>query len=78
MRIVTLLMVLALLGGCAAGVEHWVFDKPGVADADLKRDRSECFAASVETVKLGGLFRLDREAYRSCMEQRGYTLRVEP
>ncbi len=73
---------LVLLGGCATSTgssERWAFEKPGVSEAQKKRDQSECFAQSVdpETNK-PGLMRMDRGAYRACMEARGYALRAEP
>lgn len=81
MRKTVLASCLALLSGCVAGVagERWVFEKPGVSEAELRRDRSECFAAAVgvSDMERGGLVRVDRAAYRACMEQRGYTLRVQ-
>jgi hypothetical protein len=81
MRKTILASCLVLLSGCAAGVadERWVFEKSGASEAELKRDRSECFAASVgvSDMERGGLVRVDRKAYRACMEQRGYTLRVQ-
>ena len=80
-RIVTPLMLLTLFAGCATGAAggRWVFEKTGVPEAELKRDRCECFAEAVDAnvTDRGGLMRVDRETYKACMEKRGYTLRGE-
>ena len=73
------LLLLALLGGCAPATAPWVFEKSGVPEAQVKRDRDECFAQSIDTDYLnrGGLgFQISRDAYKACMEQRGYRVRV--
>lgn len=79
-RAAVLVVLLGLLAGCAtAPAERWVFDKPDVTDADRKRDQSQCFALAVDatTARPGLLMKLDREAYRACMEARGYRLRAD-
>ena len=74
------LRVAALLGGCAPVMvaEHWTFEKLGTPEAELKRDQSECFARSIDAANIdrAGWLKLDRTAHRTCMEQRGYTVRV--
>jgi hypothetical protein len=61
------------LAGCAP-----VYDKPGVADDQRRRDEAACMRVSVERIP-GGLMgdhhfsaeRIDR----ACMERRGYRLK---
>jgi hypothetical protein len=76
------LALVVLCVGCATAEKgRWTFDKAGVSEAVAKKDRSQCFAVSIEgtqTVTNVGLFKPDREAYKACMERRGYTLRVAP
>jgi hypothetical protein len=87
LRATTLVLGVSLLAGCAASVGsgRWVFEKPGVTEAELKRDRGECFSLSIDPdvdrtttgiVDLG-FIRLDRESYKACMEARGYVLRTD-
>jgi hypothetical protein len=72
-------LLLTLLSGCATGSGAWVFEKPGATEAQIKRDRDQCFAQSIDAehgnrVAIG--LRIDREAYKACMEGRGYRVRV--
>ena len=79
-RAAVVLLSLALLAGCAtASAERWRFDKAGITDTDRRRDQNECFALAVDavTTRPGLLVKMDRDAYRACMERRGYTLRLE-
>ena len=65
-----------LVAGC--GTSRAAYEKPGVAEVDRKRDEAECAKASIGGVGARRgfeLYRIDREAYRQCMEGRGYTLR---
>ena len=82
MRRAAVPLLLTMLAGCASGVpsEHWAFEKAGATQAQMKRDRTDCFSEAIDAMNLdrGGLIRLDRHAYRSCMEQRGYAVRVTP
>jgi hypothetical protein len=52
------------------------FEQPAVTEPQLQRDQNECFAQSIDGTSRdrGGLLRVNRDAYRRCMEQRGYTL----
>ena len=79
-----LLLGALLLTGCAAssGGERWVFENPDASDAQTRRDRSECYTLSIAAdidrrVVDFGFMQLDRNAYRACMEARGYRLRVD-
>jgi hypothetical protein len=71
-------LLLTLLSGCASGGTTWVFEKSGATEAQIKHDRDECFAQSIDTdtngVAVG--FQISREAYKACMEGRGYRVRV--
>jgi len=70
---------LVMLGACASSAPpRLVYDKPGVSDADRKRDERECTTASVGTPRPDvslGVIRIDRDAVDSCMKARGYTVR---
>jgi hypothetical protein len=71
------LAVVGTLVGCASGSRLGVYDKPGVSEADVKRDRSACLRASAsdsDPFRLSGPT-IDREAFARCMEGKGYTLR---
>lgn len=72
-------LLLTLLSGCASGGGAWVFEKAGATEAQIKRDRDECFAQSIDTehgnhVAVG--LQISRDAYKACMEGRGYRVRV--
>ena len=79
MRWTSAVLLLTLFGGCASGTAPWVFEKSGTTEAQLKRDRDECFAQSIDTEDTNrpalGL-RISRDTYRKCMELRGYRVRV--
>ena len=51
----------------------------GATEAQIEHDRDECFARSIDTERSDraavGL-RISREAYKACMEGRGYRIRV--
>ncbi len=79
-RAAVVLLALASLAGCAtAPAERWLFEKPGATEAERKRDQQECFTQAVDavTTRPGLMMKMDRAAYRACMEQRGYTLSAE-
>ena len=72
-------LLLTLLSGCASGSGAWVFEKAGATQAQIRHDRDECFAQSIDTqpgnqIAIG--FQINREAYKACMEGRGYRVRV--
>jgi hypothetical protein len=70
-------LTVSMFGGCVSGTGTWVFEKSGTTEAQLKRDRDECFAQSIDAENHGGFgFQISRDAYRDCMEQRGYRVRV--
>jgi hypothetical protein len=70
---------LLVLGACASSAPpRIIYDKPGVSDADRKRDETQCTTASVGTSRPDvslGMIRIDREAFEACMKARGYTPR---
>jgi hypothetical protein len=73
----TYLLLLALVGGCAPGLGsgQWVFERENTTAAQLKVDQSECFSASMDlNYHRSGTIRVDRDAYRACMEARGYRI----
>ncbi len=70
-----MLGITGLLVGCASSLS--VYEKPGVAEADLRRDRAACLrtaASDSEAFRFSGPT-IDREAFARCMEAKGYTLR---
>jgi hypothetical protein len=72
-------LVLALVGGCATtAAQPWSFEKSGMSEAELRRDQRDCFASAVDAADTdwAGWVKFDRVAYRACMEQRGYAVRV--
>jgi hypothetical protein len=78
-RMIGAVLLLTLLGGCASSGTAWVFDKPGTTEAQLKRDRELCFAEAIETENVnraGFGFRINRDAYKACMEARCYRVRL--
>lgn len=72
-----LLLAVALLpAGCASAAGRIVYDKPGVTQADRKQDEGACLREAVATDGSGRIFApylVDRDAYSSCMEARGYS-----
>jgi len=82
-RVVALPLLLMLVGGCASRTtEVWMFQKPGMTDAERQRDQRECFSEAIDPTEpfegpIGNLVRLDRGTYEACMARRGYTLRIE-
>ena len=70
---------LIVFGACASSAPPRIlYDKPGVSDADRKRDEAQCTSASVGTSRPDvslGVIRIDRDAFDACMKARGYTTR---
>ena len=68
--------VAVLLAGGASGPasDRWIFEKVDATEAQMKRNQPECVTHSMDTHTpvAGGMPRIDREAYRACMEERGY------
>jgi hypothetical protein len=71
-------LLLILSTGCAAEYKM-MYQKPGVPEAQAKKDHTACVRESVtgEDQFLSNLLKLDREAYKRCMEGRGYSIRVQ-
>ena len=71
---------LVVFGACATSAPPRVmYDKPGVSDADRKRDEAQCTTASVGTPRPDvslGLMRVNREAFDNCMKGKGYSARA--
>lgn len=70
-----LLVSFGLLAGCATTSSRVVFHKPGVSAAERERDENTCLRSSVgldDQQRILTPFEIDRAAFRSCMEARGY------
>jgi hypothetical protein len=71
---------LVVCAACATTEQpRMVYDKPGVSDADRKRDEAQCTTASVATppADVGlGMMRIDRAAFDACMKGKGYSARA--
>jgi hypothetical protein len=66
-----------LVAGCATSdtSSTVVYTKAGVGPADRQRDESECLRSSVgldDQSRILVPFQIDRHAFRTCMEARGY------
>jgi len=73
--LIALVAASLLLPACGTG--RLSFDKPGVLAAERERDQRECGLASADDPDHGQIllvFRIDRDAYASCMASRGYTV----
>lgn len=71
------LLLIGLITACSLETRSSHFERPGMTDPQqLQRDQNECVAQSIDGTSQGrgGLVRLNRDSYRQCMEQRGYTL----
>jgi hypothetical protein len=71
------LLLIGLLTGCSLETGSSHSERPGMTDPQqLQRDQNECVAQSIDGTSQGrgGLVRVNRDSYRQCMEQRGYTL----
>jgi len=54
-----------------------VYEKPGATPDDIKKDQQACFRTSItgEDQIHSNILKLDRDAYKRCMESRGYTFK---
>jgi hypothetical protein len=70
------LFLIGLLTGCALEATSSHLGTPGMVEPRVQRDQNECIAQSIDGAghDRGGLGGVNRESYRRCMEQRGYTL----
>ncbi len=70
-----LVALAVLVTGCATG--RVAYTKPGVSDAERKRDQAECVQASLDHSSWQPhillLVTIDREAFVKCIEGRGYS-----
>ena len=69
-----LLATAVLMAGCATGKLTYV--KAGTTDVERKRDESECLRGALEHTYRAHILipiAIDREAFASCLEARGYT-----
>jgi hypothetical protein len=74
MGVSSLLVSFGLLAGCATS-SRVVFHKPGVSGAERERDENTCLRSSIgldDQQRILTPFEIDRVAFRSCMEARGY------
>ena len=70
------LVMLFALTACAA--QQWTYAKAGATEADRKRDQTECARAALSDytpARVLGAFKIDRDAFIKCLEDRGYTVR---
>ena len=75
MRLTGIVVSLGLLAGCATTPPAVTYTKPGVVASEREQDENACLRASVGLDDRGYIllpFDVDREAYRRCMETRGY------
>jgi hypothetical protein len=72
-----LLVTLGLLTGCAS--HQALYEKPGVNEADRKRDQSACVRVALTSGQPAqiGPATIDRDVFAQCMETKGYTLRQQ-
>ena len=73
----SLVLSLGLLAGCATSPPAVADGRPGAVVSARERDENACLRASVGLNEEGYIllpFDIDREAYRRCMEARGYPL----
>ncbi len=56
-----------------------LYEKLGVPEAEMKKDHTACVRDSItgEDQFSGNLLKLDRAAYKRCMEGRGYSIRIQ-
>ena len=69
-------LVLILSAGCAE-TPRMVYEKPGATPDQIKKDQQACVRASItgEDQIHSNILKLDRDAYKRCMEGRGYSLK---
>lgn len=69
-------LFLILSAGCASP-PRMVYEKPGATPDDIKKDQQACFRTSItgEDQIHSNILKLDRDAYKRCMESRGYTFK---
>jgi len=72
--VVTAVLTVVLLGGCASARGKTVYDKPGVSDEQKKADEAACTRGALDTAGPRGAVYLavDRDAVDACMQARGY------
>lgn len=69
-----LLGAVVLVSGCATTTRA-SYEKPGVSDAERKRDENECLRSALDHTYRAHILipiAIDREVFRSCLEARGY------
>jgi len=75
MPLTGLVTSVGLLAGCATSAPAVTYSKAGVVASDRQRDENACLRSSIGSDEQGYLllpFDIDHEAYRRCMEARGY------
>jgi hypothetical protein len=65
------------VAGCAAPT-HWLYEKPGASGSAYRDDLNACqmVARSTRLFDLFALTRLDGDAFKRCMERRGYQITI--
>jgi len=74
-RLITAVLVVAVLGGCATTTRKTIYAKPGVSEEQKKKDETECIQAAIDTAgpRAAAFIAVDRDTVDRCMRQRGYT-----
>lgn len=72
-------VLVAVVPACAASQE-WIYEKPRVTPAQLDHDKAACrkIAPSRSLFRLLETDRVEREAFNTCMQRRGYSVTVVP
>lgn len=78
MRRTVLGLLLILSAGCATTEPRMLYEKPGTPEAQGKKDHAACMREAItgDDVIVSNILKLDRDAYKRCMEGKGYTVRL--
>jgi len=71
--VASVLVVVSMAAGCATS--RVAYTKPGVSDAERRRDETECLQAAIGHNQVQHVLvpvTFDRELFQGCLERRGY------
>ena len=71
--VASVLVVVSMAAGCAT--PRVAYTKPGVSDAERRRDETECLRAAIGHNQVQHVLvpvTIDRELFQECLERRGY------